>query len=362
MAIRALKRTIGPAVALALAVPLACLGTSVLAAPLPPAPPPVVLEWKAPRACPSVEDVRGEIGRMLAGSEADVTTPVRARAIVSRTTHWGWVLLLTTDTQTSHGERAIHADSCEALAGAAALILTLAVDPTRAESGIDTMADAGAVDAGDAAPEAAAPEAAAPPAAVVAEKPRLVTRHQHVAPPRAPPARRHAALSLAPTFDVGTLPSASFGATFGAAWTPPHARLEVSASLWAGQRVGLPTDATQGGLFQGWSAGARACQSSALGRFELGPCALLDIETMSATGYGTTDDTSVTNTWVAVGLGGFGAFAVSPDLAVRLSVDALFPVTPPQFFIYESTGARQTVYKPASLSGQASLGLEVRFF
>lgn len=91
--------------------------------------PGVDLAWSAPAQCPSRAAVLGEIQSILEGGAAS-THAVLATAAVERDGP-RWRVALSIRSDQGSGVRALDADSCAALASAVALIVALAVDPTR---------------------------------------------------------------------------------------------------------------------------------------------------------------------------------------------------------------------------------------
>ncbi|MGH7436040.1 MAG: hypothetical protein ACRENE_10240, partial [Polyangiaceae bacterium] len=84
---------------------------------------PVDLTWRVPAECPSREWVLGEIGRLLSGSH-DPRIPTTATVVVVHDeTAQRWRGRLALDARDAHSERMLEAESCNAVASAAALVL-----------------------------------------------------------------------------------------------------------------------------------------------------------------------------------------------------------------------------------------------
>src|SRR5262249_10314346 len=91
----------------------------------------VTLDWQAPPECPGSAYVMGEVARQLAGSTASPDKRIRARAEVQKEGA-KWNLRLSVEQGDRRGERSLRAESCKAAADATALIVAMAVDPSRA--------------------------------------------------------------------------------------------------------------------------------------------------------------------------------------------------------------------------------------
>jgi hypothetical protein len=82
------------------------------------------LEWRAPLGCPSDSDVEDAIEARLGAAAAQTGPTLRATAQVT-----GRPNAYRLELQTAQGERSLTARSCSEIAGAAALILALLIDP-----------------------------------------------------------------------------------------------------------------------------------------------------------------------------------------------------------------------------------------
>ncbi|MEZ4447775.1 MAG: hypothetical protein R3B72_52345, partial [Polyangiaceae bacterium] len=89
---------------------------------------PIILSWEAPADCPSQGEVRQRIDERLGGSPSE-GRHLRASALVTHVDDGPYRVLLRTDLDGIEGERRLEADSCGALADAAALVIALTFDP-----------------------------------------------------------------------------------------------------------------------------------------------------------------------------------------------------------------------------------------
>src|SRR5438132_4393226 len=88
------------------------------------APPPVSLAWHAPAECPGADYVQTEVERLLGQGAPDAS--ISADATASHDAGL-WSMRL----RAGAGERVFTAASCRELADATAVVLAMAVDPTR---------------------------------------------------------------------------------------------------------------------------------------------------------------------------------------------------------------------------------------
>lgn len=93
--------------------------------------PPVDLDWQAPRECPPAVAVVDMVGALLRQPTGDAV-PARAvaRAVVTRTgARWQLRLALRGQGRSADYRRTIHAESCQDLARATALLIAIHLDP-----------------------------------------------------------------------------------------------------------------------------------------------------------------------------------------------------------------------------------------
>jgi hypothetical protein len=294
--------------------------------------PGISLRWVAPAACPGVEDVRARVHRLLPHDFAGAGDGLLAEGAVEATGAHGYRLTLRVSRRgaTGRATRVFESDSCESLAGAAAVTLALLAHEPRIGEGTEPGgATAPSTTASTAAPSASQPPSPAaaatpasapstlapaqpsasapapstpvqaraasapppstpppapPPAPGPKPAPRIESETQ--APLEAPPSPVSGWTLGAPLFavDQGMLPSAAYG--FGAAVgvRANRVRLMLTGLLW------IPQDSSGAGVYTSSydrrSGELSACYGWPIGTFDFGPCATLTLEDVSAHGTG----------------------------------------------------------------------------
>ena len=285
---------------------------------------PIMVIWQAPPGCPTAERVQTEVEANLARSGA-VMVPVVAMVSVRGPTAGRWQASLVFQAGYTRAERRFEAESCEAIASAAALIITLWV-----EGGPDT-----------------------PPPPAAAEDPEK--------PPIAPtiePARTRFVLMLNGLLDWGTMPDPPAGgmeAAGGPVWTFPGWRLRALAGLsfFPNRRTPL-TGIVEQANFLLLDFSARGCLTVVSNRFEIGPCVGAELAVMHGSGTELQDSTQQ---WFSLSASAVAAWSISPAVAVFVRPEVVIPtgrrtfVNPPG----------DTVYKVPAAAVRGALGLELRF-
>lgn len=330
------------------------------------------IEWAAPPGCPRPEYVTARIVALL-GEGSDRSRSIDARARVEREGSV-WRVSLTLRDGDAAGTRMLDAESCLAAADATALIVALAIDPSRvaqAESRVASAESTAALDGGavpddDArATEDAAPSIAAdadlhparnvasfvPPASPAALGPQVVDQ----TPAAMDPAR--IALAAGLVFDDGTLPSPSFGMGGALAWTPHPLRLELAGAYFPTRRSQLDATPTRGGDFSLVAGALRGCYELTSGRVTLAPCGGAELAWMRAQGFGVDVPLGADGVWASVVAGALAEVPLTPTFGVRTQLDGVFPLSRPRF---ELAGIAP-VHSPAFASVRASLSLGARF-
>ncbi len=340
----------------------------------------VSLGWSAPAGCPDREQVLAETLKLL--GDAPAGRPLVARGAVSQSEE-GFVLVLATELNGSHGTRHLQAARCADLAQPAALVLALAIDPDAlsriAESKSDSAAATPAAGSVSSAvgslppiekapsplpPPTPAPEPTAKPgasrkasvnteqSAAAAADPRLDAPPQDDGPTRA--SDLFVRVGAGGAVDVGTLPDAAFGGVFTVAGHYERFELEARGALYGNQTKAVGQSA--GGELALVSGGLGACYR-VLDVGNVAPCAGAEGSRLSGKGVGVSDPGSGA-VWIWSGvLGARAAQPLTDTLALWVRVDAQIALNQPRF-VLENVGA---VHEPARLSGRGALGAEVRF-
>jgi len=318
--------------------------------------PGVALAWSAPAECPSRAAVLGEVRAILEGGAASAHS-VEAAATVERAGQ-RWRVALTIRSDQGSGVRSLDADSCEALASAVALIVALAVDPTRR-----APADAGAP------PDAQAParastdaDAGAAPSPPSSPQPRPHDEREEEDGPRL-------VVGVAGVADFGDLPSPALGGSVAVAGLYRRARLEARGRTYASQRVADLARPAQGVDLAYLGLDARACLAVlATGRaardgVAVSPCLGVDLSRVAGSGFGGTKTFSGNGSWVAFEGGLLGTWALASSVALRVGVDLLVPTSRPGFVVLAPDGSTaESLHRPASIGGRFDLGVELRFW
>lgn len=329
------------------AVLLAGLGSGALAAtPARPA----ALTWDAPAGCPTADDVLEAVERTLARPDA-TRAPVTVTARVLGGPGDVWQASLTLAVGGTRTERQFEAESCDAIAAAASLIIATAVEDA---SGAPSEA-----------PSTAAPPVTPVPPASDETKP----------PPSAEPAT---ATDRPPRFLVmangvldwtttSGLPAVGLEAAVGRSW---------SAGAWRLRAIGgvdlfpylrppvVPELGPVGGHLWQLGVSGRACVgTTALAAFEIGPCVGVEVVAMHADSAGgsTTDFATLeraTLFWFSL-LGSLAAsWSVSPSMEVVIEGELVSSLERPTFGLRNDALVE---YRIPALAFRGALGIALRF-
>jgi hypothetical protein len=286
----------------------------------------VPLAWNAPPGCPTAAAVLADVERNLAAS-GEGRAPFMAVGNVSEVSTGLWRAKLVVEVRGGRAEREFEAESCEAVAGAAGLIIALAAQ------------------VGDGGQEA---EARGP---VVAE--------ETDDPPGAPaPYWRRAPLGVMVSGLVGTMPEtvgAGLEIASGPSWSAPGWRLRALVGAGFLFRRGEEFNFVYGNFWRVAVSG-RGCVSAGA-ELEVGVCVGGDLSAMHANGpfgSGLSDDTLY---WIAPALSAMASWNVHPRLAIFARTDVTVPVTHGSF---RSDGGGDVYTVPTIVAGGA-LGVELHF-
>jgi hypothetical protein len=296
----------------------------------------VDLVWNSPGPeCPSREWMLAEVARVLGGSRGPIER-AGARVDVRRGDEGRWHAGLSVDARGAHTERRFEADSCDAIASAAALIVAVAV-----EGGV-------------------------PPQAPATPRPEPLA-----SPPTEHGVQTHDSqlvVTTAGVIDDATLPAVGGGGEAAAGWTYRVSMFRLSAlvgaSLFADQTTSSAGRPTQGGTFKLLATSARACGSIASGPFELGPCVGADYDTMWASGFGWQPLSSKTADWVSLLGSARASWNFSRNIAIFARADALIPLAQPRFEAGSGSPGMPDipVHHPSAVAARGALGIELALF
>jgi hypothetical protein len=291
------------------------------------------LSWQAPAECPSSDDVRAEVARLLGGqNHLPAGQEFKASAQVDHAQTWS--VSIQTEWAGRSGRRAIEAASCQDVADATALILALVIDPTVVATP----------------PMRTHPPAPPSPASPVASPP--------AAQPQPVPVDFlfgvHAAGS------EGTLPSIDIGLGGSVGMVVRRFRVELRAAygLRRDQIANAAAPAGAYGRFNLFAGTLSACFNLGPEAWAFGPCADAEVGVASAEGFGISESYQAHRLWLATGAGGYAAIALGRHWYVPLHLDILAPIRRPEF-VFNNVPDR--VFQVPSLGARASVGIELRF-
>lgn len=167
------------------------------------------------------------------------------------------------------------------------------------------------------------------------------------------------AAHLAVGVGLGTVPDVGLVGALGVAIG--YRRLRVEASFL----YGLPSSrdlgggAGGGGRFDLLAGSLDGCALLLRGLLSPRVCGGLEAGSLQGSAYGVSSPGSGSAPWLAARAGAALAWAPSPGPGLRLWL-ALFGIVPVERPVFVVEG-RGPVYRPAAVSGRASLGVELRF-
>jgi hypothetical protein len=300
----------------------------------------VALIWNAPPGCPTGQAVHDDVEKSLGGSPKELAS-VAAVVNVLEAPAGHWLARLVVHSHGKGVERQFEAESCPALASAAALIIALAAE------GADEPAPQRA------ATERRVPEGRDAPA--IAAGPAAATQASGWSP-------SGPSLLVGALVDGGTMPSEPAGGVeVAGGWT-------WNASLWRLRLLGtgsffLPEDLPLGnagfpsGRYWMVSLGGRGCLTAVLSRWEVGSCLGAELAVMRGTFIGQTDSRS-TQYWASPLGSAVAGVTLLPDVVVFARADVVIPSTRRSFL---ADGGSE-IYKVPAVAARGAVGLELRFF
>jgi hypothetical protein len=279
--------------------------------------PPLELNWQAPAGCPDGAAILRYIAKVVGDTEP--ATPMHARANISRLASDRWLADLTVGTTTSdESVRTFEGPTCEAVSEAAALVVALAVHPGG--------------------------EPATPP-----------SFHKLPEPP--PPDHSRGLVALAFAGDVGTTPTATYGAEFALRWTVSGIRWEPFGSYFRRQPGHVSGQEDVGARFTLAGGGLRGCFPFPGGASWVAACAGGGIDWMKAEGFGARDPQS-TAIWSGnIRTGLQASWSPSAVLTPRFEAEAVVPLARPEFVVL---GAGR-VHRQAPVVLRVGVGMELHF-
>ena len=313
--------------------PLPPVGAPVARAPLTTA-----VVWSAPASCPVQATVEASIAE-LAG-RVPLTDEIRVQAQVEQRTD-DWELRLTTTTggtQTTR-EQVLHADSCESLADATALLVAVLMDP---------IATAGTLSRRPA--PLVRPRQPAPVA--------RVERRPAPEPAAAPPIKPKWALGV--QLGVGgeyqAVPRGTGGARFGFLVHRPGFELRIMGSYWLPRRTS--SDGQPGAVVQLGTAGLSPCWVPTVGRIQLPVCAGLEAGGIRGDGIEVDRARGPTIAWLAATVGPGIRWWVRPRVALVAGLEGYGALLRPQLTLGDDS---RVLHEPSTLGFRGLLGVSIGF-
>ena len=318
-------------------------------------PSPFALEWQGPAECQAAPRVRSGVKKLLGGGggrDASLVARARVERVGKR-----WRLVLATERGGRSAVRELDAESCDAAADAAAVILALLLDPARGVEAEEEDRDAAAPPPADAGGERDGARASEPRAAPPAPPPPSPPPPSPPLEDAGEPGASPLSLFAAAVTDTGTLPRTGFGVAGGLGLGGERLRLEATVAYWPSVSKLLDARAGSGGSFTLFSGTLRACALVEAGAFSFGPCAGGGLVRMRAEAYGVTTPIAATPVWGVFVADAVARVRISPYLSPRLSAGAAVPFSRPVFEV-EGLGP---VHQPAAIALQIAAGLEAHF-
>jgi hypothetical protein len=306
----------------------------------------VPLAWDAPPGCPTADKVLADVKASLAES-GDGQAPFVAAVTVREPAGGLWHASLRVETRGGRTERQFEAESCEAIASAAALIVALSAESP-----------------GAAAP---APEQRDIPAVAAGPQSRVVS------PGDWRPGQLSAMVNA--IADGGTMPDSparGFEIAVGMSWTIPFWRLRALAGSGffpAQHTVALGTD----GDVRLLTLSGRGCLTATPSVIELGGCLGAEVAVMNvanATGIQNNSQRTFavndgTQLWVSPLVAAVVAWNISPRISVFGKAEVVVPSIQRTFLAVVPNGTEPLlweIYVVPTVATRAALGVEVRFF
>lgn len=308
---------------------------------------PRTLTWRAPLGCPSEQQVRQRleslVGDLHAGIHRDVSARAQAFETLGEEGRAPWAATIVIQSPSGESVRQLEASSCQALAEATAVLISVAMDPLGRSENV---------------PEPATP----PPIPGPADEPPVEPTGPSEPEPDGPASRDKAkkdelggVVGIRAGVGLGPLPLV--GATLGGRGGLLYRalRVELGVAYWFAQQYAARSE-EPGGAFSLWLVDARICGVPGVRSVEFPLCAGTQLGGFWSRGTGVDEPRTSTSLWSA--MTATGGFLVKPTGAFALGFEAtlLVPLTRPRFTI-EGFGE---VHRPNAVGLEAIVVLEAR--
>lgn len=308
-----------------------------LAPPLAAAP----IEWDAPDGCPGLDAVLADVRRALRSDALDLGAVSRVRGVVlaeraalpSR-----YRLTLEVVAGERRSSRSFEAESCDDLARAAALAISLAVHSGGAESG--SASNTAALGA----PSLNAPEASEPPLGSDGAPERETSASGEGGAP-------WWSAGANAVVDFGALPEAAVGIGLEARAGLGAWELGVHALLLQDQQLAVGgSDSVELGLM---AAGLRACRRLLDRALVVGACLGAEVGRLTAVSVELERGREVHDPWLAVGPSVLARTLFDGPLQLELLAEPLLPLARKQYAV----NGTDEVHTPSAVDVRVQLGL-----
>ncbi len=333
------------------------------------------LSWIAPRGCADAASLRQDVARVL-GESGKAHRKLRAHGEVHQTEPRTWSVTLSLDTDGGHALRTLTAQTCQALARAAAVVIAFTMTSD---------------DAGESTPSVDDPPSVHDPAATQPPRPPIdlpPSRAEDLATPSSPPPTASPPRSSSPTrpgptvgvlvrADAGTLPRVALGPGVVVGWYERWVFLEASVGTLSSQTQTVVPPAGQKATistatFDAFYVKSAICpQTPALSldgpSVRLFGCTGVGLLQMQATSRepgrrGEEGDGPTTETWSGNVFLGPRLRIVRGWFALSASADVTIPFRRPEFNLTDPRGAVQIVHRTAAAIVGAGITAELSFF
>jgi hypothetical protein len=320
--------------------------------------PGIDVHWAAPPACSGVDDLRARVHRLLGAEPA--ASPRNDRLVVDCTVVWvsgryRLSLNVRKSEEFAGATRVFDSESCESLAGAAAVTLALlARGNPRWDEAAPSPSSSSPVSS------AAPPTSTAVAPATERESPATTPRKKtapptktippgeddpHPAGANGPTQTRWSAVLRGPVLavDEGVLPSWAFGLGVGAGARVNRFEVSLTGVLWLPQSDGAADVGPYAGRYERRSGELSSCYEWPLGKLELGPCVTVAIEDVTATGTGPNVVGRQGHIgWMTVGLAARARWSPRPWTALFIRPSVAVDTSRPTFAIDQVGSLYQT--------------------
>jgi len=316
--------------------------------------PTVQLDWVAPAECPSVDDVVAMAERNIATEGRGVHADAQVRRAQS-----GYRLRLTLHGNGEAHVREVDAESCQAVAEAAALLVAVASESRGAQP---------AVDASEVQPDAPAfvpppPESNADDSPAQSETAVEATAapREDAARPSPPTPKRDRRLSGLVRLDgmlqlLRLLPGATAGVGLSGGIRGRRWRAEARARYAFARPVDDSAPLQGGADISLWTGGASGCYEPRFGRISLPLCGGASVGQMLASGRDVARPQDAVFPFAEVTAGGGATMAFTRTIALAVGIEGALSIVRPKFHVED----RPPLFRAGAGATRVLAGLEVR--